>query len=59
MNGSEKDKAFGEGQRAAWDGTPRFNNPHTDRTLQRLWWGGWDSANRAKAMQNTKAIGKY
>lgn len=54
-----KDKAFGDGQRACWEGVPRLYNPHTDRTLQRLWWGGWDSAQRAKVQQNTKGIGKY
>lgn len=55
-----KDKAFGEGQKAAWESVPRFNNPHGDNTtLRRLWWAGWDSANRAKVQQNTKGIAKY
>jgi hypothetical protein len=54
-----KDQAFGDGQSACWNGTQRFDNPHKDRTLQRLWWAGWDSAQRAKIQQNTKGIGRY
>lgn len=54
-----KDIAFGGGQKAAWEGTPRFNNPYENQTLKRLWWAGWDSANRAKAQQAVKGVGKY
>ena len=54
-----RDAAFGAGQKAYWDNVPRLDNPHTDQTMKRLWWAGWDSAQRAKIQQNTKGIGRY
>lgn len=54
-----EDKAFGEGQRACWNNMTRLDNPYSVQKFKRLWWAGWDSAQRAKIAQNTKSIGKY